>query len=90
MRPDGRRRTQNTPSATIALLALVLASAAPAAAQQITGMPGSLNATTTIEGNQLPLPPKFGGETDWWTPYLFRNYLSSVILSSAIGERRWS
>lgn len=31
-------------------------------AQQITGEPGSPGATTTISGNQLPLPdPPFGG-----------------------------
>ena len=34
----------------------------PAAAQQITGVPGSPSATTTIDGKQLPPPPaKFGG-----------------------------
>jgi arylsulfatase A-like enzyme len=33
-----------------------------AAAQQISGVPGSPSATTTIPGNQLPAPPtKFGG-----------------------------
>jgi arylsulfatase A-like enzyme len=50
---------------------------APAAAQQITGVPGSPSATTTIPGNQIPAPaPKFGGvirenATDskpWWPP----------------------
>ena len=35
----------------------------PAAAQQITGTPGSPGATTTIDGKYLPPPPpKFGGE----------------------------
>jgi arylsulfatase A-like enzyme len=34
----------------------------PAAAQQVTGVPGSPSATTTIDGKQLPPPPpKFGG-----------------------------
>jgi arylsulfatase len=46
-------------------LGLVLATmlaAAPASAQQITGVPGSPGATTTIDGKQLPPPsPKFGG-----------------------------
>jgi hypothetical protein len=46
-------------------------------AQQITGTPGSPDATTTIEGKQLPpRPPKFGGVIDetvkgsksWWPP----------------------
>src|SRR4249920_3862758 len=35
---------------------------APAGAQQITGVPGTPSATTTIDGKQLPPPPpKFGG-----------------------------
>jgi len=35
---------------------------APGAAQQVTGVPGSPTATTTIDGAQLPAPPtKFGG-----------------------------
>ena len=46
-------------------------------AQDITGVPGSPSATTTISGKQLPAPePKFGGEIKnkalqskpWWTP----------------------
>ena len=49
-----------------AAIAAVLISAtlavAPAAAQQVTGVLGSPDATTTIPGNQLPPPPpKFGG-----------------------------
>lgn len=33
-----------------------------ALAQQVTGVPGSPGATTTIDGKQLPpIPPKFGG-----------------------------
>jgi arylsulfatase len=61
-------------SATLALgLALV-----PAAAQvQTTGTPGAPDATTTIDGRQLPAPqPSFGGvirddaltSTPWWAP----------------------
>jgi len=51
--------------------------ASPAAAQQVTGQPGSPSATTTIPGNQLPPPaPAFGGviketapdSTAWWPP----------------------
>lgn len=48
-----------------------------ASAQQITGVPGSPSATTTIDGKQLPPPPaKFGGvvkesakdSTPYWPP----------------------
>jgi len=43
------------------LLALLVAT--PAFAQQITGVPGSPSATTTIQGDQIPAPPqKFGGK----------------------------
>jgi arylsulfatase len=58
-------------------LLLAIAGAAPAAAQQVTGTPGSPSATTTIPGNQLPPPPpKFGGvigpdakdSKPWWPP----------------------
>ncbi len=50
---------------------------ASAMAQQVTGVPGSPTATTTIDGTQLPPPdPKFGGVIDlsaadskpWWAP----------------------
>ena len=46
-------------------------------AQQVNGVLGSPEATTTIPGNQLPAPdPKFGGvikglavdSTPWWPP----------------------
>ena len=46
-------------------------------AQQITGVPGSPGATTTIDGKQLPVPdPQFGGvikngalqSKPWWAP----------------------
>jgi arylsulfatase len=57
---------------------LVAATAATAAsAQQVTGTPGSPDATTTIDGRQIPPPdPKFGGvikddalqSTPWWPP----------------------
>jgi hypothetical protein len=51
--------------------------ASQAAAQQVTGTPGSPSATTTITGKQLPPPdPKFGGvikddalqSKPWWAP----------------------
>src|SRR5277367_782350 len=57
---------------------LLSAAGAPnAAAQQVTGTPGSASATTTIDGKQIPPPPpKFGGvikesakdSTPWWPP----------------------
>jgi arylsulfatase len=41
----------------------VLAFSAAAIAQEITGVPGSPSATTTLDGRYLPnTPPKFGGE----------------------------
>jgi arylsulfatase A-like enzyme len=47
-------------AATVAIAAV---SGLPAAAQQITGTPGSPGATTTIDGKYLPPPPpKFGGD----------------------------
>ena len=65
--------------ASIVFLSLILiAPVAPAVmAQQVTGTPGSPDATTTIIGKQLPPPdPKFGGmikervseSTPWWAP----------------------
>ena len=57
--------------------ALLLLSCVAALAQQITGVPGSPEATTTITGKQLPQPaPKFGGvikeraseSKAWWPP----------------------
>jgi hypothetical protein len=48
-------------SALIGTCLLVLACGS-ASAQQVTGVPGSPGATTTIDGKQLPPPdPKFGG-----------------------------
>ena len=55
----------------------LLAFCASALAQQMTGVPGSPGATTTIDGKQLPPPdPKFGGvikekaseSKAWWAP----------------------
>src|SRR5436190_22787566 len=60
----------------VSLIAATLV-AAPVAAQQVTGVPGSPSATTTIDGKQLPPPPpKFGGvikesykdSKPWWPP----------------------
>src|SRR5438034_1331654 len=60
-----------------AVLLVATVAVAPAAAQQITGTPGSPDATMTLEGKQLPSPPmKFGGvikeeataSKPWWPP----------------------
>jgi arylsulfatase len=56
---------------------LLALSSVSALAQQVTGVPGSPGATTTITGKQLPPPaPNFGGvikdraseSTPWWPP----------------------
>jgi len=61
----------------LAILCLIAPVASPVVAQQVTGTPGSPDATTTITGTQLPPPdPKFGGmikeraseSTPWWAP----------------------
>jgi len=47
----------------LATVAIAAVSGLPAAAQQITGTPGSPGATTTIDGKYLPPPPpSFGGD----------------------------
>ena len=47
---------------TLSLGLLVSTALSPMGAQEITGVPGSPDATTTIDGKQLPPPdPKFGG-----------------------------
>jgi arylsulfatase A-like enzyme len=44
------------------VVACILLASLPLAAQQVTGVPGSPSATTTLDGKQLPPPPpKFGG-----------------------------
>jgi arylsulfatase len=43
------------------VLAFILVASTPLAAQQVTGVPGSPSATTTINGKQLPPPSKFDG-----------------------------
>jgi len=61
----------------LALGSLLLAAVAPTPAQEVTGTLGQANATTTINGKQIPPPPpKFGGvitetyktSTPWWPP----------------------
>ena len=61
----------STPKSRISLRLLLCASvclalgASMGQAQQVTGVPGSPSATTTIDGQQLPAPPeKFGGKID--------------------------
>ncbi len=58
-------------------IAIIVAGGRPALAQQVTGTLGQSDATTTINGKQLPPPPpKFGGvikelatdSTPWWPP----------------------
>jgi Sulfatase len=60
-----------------AVMVAWLLTASAASAQQINGVPGSPNATMTINGKQLPPPPmKFGGAINesyldsrlWWPP----------------------
>ncbi len=64
-------------AAFAAAFAATLFMVASVSAQQVTGELGSPDATTTIEGSQLPPPPpKFGGvikdnameSTSWWPP----------------------
>src|SRR5215831_8146147 len=52
-------RTELLAGSTLLALAVT---AAPA--QQVTGVPGSSSATTTIEGNQLPPPPQKEGKIE--------------------------
>jgi len=63
--------------AVLAVNGAALLVAVPALAIEITGVPGSPSATTTIDGKQLPPPPgKFGGvikedakgSKPWWPP----------------------
>ena len=54
-----------TTGLTLSSASLILLTCAPALAQQITGVPGSPSATTTIDGAQLPPPPqKFEGKIE--------------------------
>src|SRR5450631_553265 len=60
-----------------ASIVIVISCVGLAAAQQITGVPGSPSSTITLQGSQLPAPPPaFGGvikesakdSTPWWPP----------------------
>ena len=70
---------------------LLLLSSVAAFAQQTTGVPGSPDATTTINGRQLPPPdPKFGGvikenalqSTTWWRLAWYRPRMRQTSFSS--------
>jgi arylsulfatase A-like enzyme len=71
------QKTFATLTVLVLLIAIGLFSSALVSAQQITGVPGSPNATITLDGKQLPPPPMpFGGvikesakdSTPWWPP----------------------
>ncbi len=70
-------RSNQWTAGTSALALGALLATGPAAGQQTTGTPGAPNATTTIDGQQLPPPDaKFGGvikdgalqSKPWWAP----------------------
>ncbi len=70
-------RTRSLISVILVFVLATMLAAIPALAQQVTGVPGSPSATTTINGKQLPPPPpKFGGKIErnaaqskpWWAP----------------------
>ena len=76
MKPETQERCKLVAGAAALIFGCVFA-VAPAVAQQVTGVPGSPSATTTIDGKQLPPPnPAFGGvikeraseSTPWWAP----------------------
>ena len=69
--------SQAAPCALLAASLALTLSVNTSYAQQITGVPGSPGATTTLDGKQLPPPdPKFGGvikddalqSKPWWAP----------------------
>ena len=71
------QKTFATLAVLVLLIAIGLFGSTPVSAQQITGVPGSPNATITLDGKQLPPPPMpFGGvikesakdSTPWWPP----------------------
>ena len=80
---------------SVSVLALGFLSAAePTLAQQITGTPGSPEATTTITGKQLPPPdPKFGGVIkERASARLARlpSFRSGLLWGSLVGQARRS
>ena len=76
MKLEAQQPSKLVASAAALIFGYVFA-AAPAVAQQVTGVLGSPTATTAIDGKQLPPPnPPFGGvikeraseSTPWWAP----------------------
>jgi len=72
-----RQKTVHTLTVLALLITAGLFGSTPVSAQQITGVPGSANATVALDGKQLPPPPMpFGGvtkesakdSTPWWPP----------------------
>ena len=77
-----RNAEKNSPTRVLIQLGLIsvtflVAAVGPVTAQQVTGKLGSTDATTTIDGKQIPPPPpKFGGvikesakdSAPWWPP----------------------
>jgi arylsulfatase len=62
MEPDGGLMKSRSLVLSLTSLLLILFAIAGAFAQQVTGTPGAADATTTVNGKQLPPPPpKFGG-----------------------------
>jgi len=68
-------KTKAVSSTILASIVALALAAAPAAAQKVTGVPGSPSATITLDGKQLPpSPQKFGGvikesakdSKPWW------------------------
>jgi arylsulfatase A-like enzyme len=77
LKPSQPPPTRGLLSTLAALLTAASLAAAPVGAVETTGTPGAPNATTSIDGKQLPPPdPKFGGvikddalqSTPWWAP----------------------
>jgi len=66
-------------TALAVFLLVVMVAVAPLPAQQVTGELGAPSATTTIDGKQIPPPPKFAGlikesaaESKPWWPAAYR------------------
>src|SRR4029077_6139888 len=74
---ENRWRNRGLLELGLASLTILPLTVAPIVAQQVTGTLGQADATTTINGKQIPPPPpKFGGviketakdSTPWWPP----------------------
>ena len=89
MRSKLRRNSVLAQAAPYLLAATIIVG--PINAQVVSGVFGSADATTTVDGKQLPAPPpKFGGvikesakdSTPWWPPRLVRPRALSTSCSS--------